>query len=239
MFCPTQATPPPCILAIRGSDMPGGNPYPPLYIALRDSRHSVASMNAEPIHVAGICGSLRDRSHTRRALTCALEAAETVDATTELIDLRELELPLYDADENNAGDASLLKRRVRGADALLLGTPMYHGSYASVLKTALDYCGFDEFENKTIGLLAVSGGSFPLAALDHLRVVCRALDAWVLPHQAAIPNAHRQFEDGELVDGDLRERVETLGMRVVQFAKIEPDPASIESQENVGAGDHS
>ena len=32
------------------------------------------------------------------------------------------------------------------AVAVVLGTPMYHGSYASALKTALDYCGFDEFK---------------------------------------------------------------------------------------------
>jgi len=28
---------------------------------------------------------------------------------------------------------------------------MYHGSYSSTLKTALDYCGFEEFEDKTVG----------------------------------------------------------------------------------------
>jgi hypothetical protein len=57
---------------------------------------------------------------------------------------------------------------------------------AFILGLALDYCGFDEFEDTTVGLLAVAGGSFPVSALDHLRTVCRAVNAWVLPHQAAI-----------------------------------------------------
>ncbi|ELY65772.1 NADPH-dependent FMN reductase [Natronococcus jeotgali] len=192
-------------------------------------------MTDETVHVVGVVGSLREGSYTRPALRHALDAAEASGASAELIDLRELELPLFDADDDEAGDAPELARRIREADSVLLGTPMYHGSYSSVLKTALDYCGFDEFENKTVGLLAVSGGSFPVGALDHLRVVCRALDAWVLPHQAAVPNAHRRFEGRELVDEDLRERVETLGVRAVQFANIEPDPASFESRENVGA----
>ncbi|AGB37943.1 NADPH-dependent FMN reductase [Natronococcus occultus] len=192
-------------------------------------------MTDDAVHVVAVVGSLREESYTRPAPRHALDAAESSGATTELIDLRELELPLFDADEDEAGDAPELARRIREADSVLLGTPMYHGSYSSVLKTALDYCGFDEFENKTVGLLAVSGGSFPVGALDHLRVVCRALDAWVLPHQAAVPNAHRRFEDRELADEDLRERVETLGVRAVQFANIEPDPASFESHENVGA----
>ncbi|MFU8866420.1 NADPH-dependent FMN reductase [Natronococcus sp.] len=192
-------------------------------------------MDENTVHVVAVAGSLREESYTRPALRHALDAAAAAGASTELIDLRELEIPLFDADDDEAGDASELARRVREADAILLGTPMYHGSYSSVLKTALDYCGFDEFENKTVGLLAVSGGSFPIGALDHLRVVCRALDAWVLPHQAAVPNAHRRFEGRELVDDAIRQRVETLGTRAVQFANIEPDPESFESRENVGA----
>ena len=117
-----------------------------------------------------------------------------------------------------------------------VGTPRYHGSYSSVVKTALDYGGFDEFENKTIGLLAVSGGGFPITALDHLRSVCRALDAWVLPYEAAVPNASRRIAVGAFVDADAEERVRTLGTRVVQYAHIEPDPSSFESDQNVGAG---
>ncbi|WP_247730663.1 NADPH-dependent FMN reductase [Halovivax limisalsi] len=196
-------------------------------------------MTEDAVHVVAVSGSLRAESYTRRGLEYALDAAGTAGASTDLLDLRTFDLPLFDADDDSAGDAPELTRRIGAADAILLGTPMYHGSYSSVLKTAIDYCGFDEFENKTVGLLAVSGGSFPIGALDHLRVVCRALDAWTLPHQAAIPNASSRFEGRDLVDADIRRRVETLGVRAVQFATIEPDPASFESRENVGAGAHS
>jgi NAD(P)H-dependent FMN reductase len=192
---------------------------------------------SEQTHVVGIVGSLRDDSVTRVATARALSAAEDAGATTELLDLRAYDLPVFDADDREAGDALAVTRRVREADAVVLATPMYHGSYSSVLKTALDYCGFDEFENKTVGLLAVSGGGFPVTALDHLRSVCRALDAWVLPYEAAVPRASDAVDDGSFVDEDLAERVEVLGRRVVQYASIEPDPATFESDENVGAGD--
>jgi len=187
------------------------------------------------VHVVALCGSLRENSHTRTALQTALEEAEHAGASTELVDLRALDLPVFDADADDAGDADRLRAAVGDADAILLGTPMYHGSYSSPLKTALDYCGFDEFENRTVGLLAVAGGGFPVTALDHLRSVCRALDAWVVPHQAAIPRASSAFEDGAFVDDDLERRVRTLGRRAVQYANIEPDPDSFESQANVGA----
>jgi NAD(P)H-dependent FMN reductase len=175
-------------------------------------------------HIVALCGSQRDGSHTRQALERALAAAEAEGATTDLVDLTALDLPVFDPDRSDAGDATELRRRVRNADGVLLGSPMYHGSYSSVLKTALDYCGFDEFEETTVGLLVVSGGGFPTPALEHLRSVSRALDAWVLPHQVAIPNAHSIFEDGHLTDEDLLERIETLGSDLVEYAGVESYP---------------
>ncbi|MFB6311058.1 MAG: NADPH-dependent FMN reductase [Salinirussus sp.] len=189
------------------------------------------------VHVVGICGSLRNHSYSRTALQVALEEAAENGASTQLLDIREWDLPVYDADNDDAGDAPSFRERVRRADSILLGTPMYHGSYASPLKVAIDYCGFDEFENTTVGLLGVSGGSFPITALEHLRSVCRALDAWVIPHQAAVPNASSRISDGAFTDEQIADRVRTLGEEAVRFANIEADPASFESGENVGARD--
>jgi NAD(P)H-dependent FMN reductase len=195
-------------------------------------------MNAgENTHVVGVAGSLRDGSYTRIAVGRALRAAERAGATVESVDLREYELPPFDADNEDAGDSAELRRRVAAADALVLGTPTYHGSYSGVLKNALDYCGFDEFDDTTVGLIAVAGGSFPVTALDHLRAVCRALDAWVLPHQAAVPKARTAIEGDEFVDAELEDRIRTLGHRVVEYANIEPEPRTPEASENVGASD--
>ncbi|UWG48452.1 Multimeric flavodoxin WrbA [Halanaeroarchaeum sp. HSR-CO] len=185
------------------------------------------------VRIAALVGSLRAGSVTRIASREALAEAERLGAETDLIDLREFDLPMYDPDASDAGDAVALKSRLRDADAVVLGTPMYHGSYSSPIKVAIDYSGFDEFENTTVGLLAVAGGSFPITALEHLRSTMRALDAWVLPHQAAIPNASSTVADGEIVDEDIAERVRTLGRRVVQYANIEPDPLSFEGAHNV------
>ncbi len=88
-----------------------------------------------------------------------------------------------------------------------------------------------------MGLLAVAGGSFPVTALEHLRSVCRSVNAWVLPYQAAVPKARDVIEDGEWTDPDLEERVAALGRRAVRFANIEPDPTTFESGQNVGADD--
>jgi NAD(P)H-dependent FMN reductase len=188
-------------------------------------------------HVAALVGSLRGESYTRRALEEALAGVEGAGGTGELIDLREYELPPLNPDDEPVERVESFTQRIREADAVLLGTPTYHGSYSGVLKNALDHCGFDEFENTTVGLLAVSGGSFPITALDHLRLVCRALDAWVLPHQAAVPQSHSAFDENGFEDDDIADRVHTLGQRAVEYAHIDPDPPCPESLENVGADD--
>lgn len=175
-------------------------------------------------HVVGLAGSLRDDSGTRVAVERALAAAESTGATTELIDLRTLELPLFDPDADAAGDGPALAERVAAADGVVLGTPMYHGSYASPLKTALDYCSREDWAGTTVGLLAVAGGGFPTPALEHLRATCLELDAWPLPTQVAIPESWAAFEDGELVDEDLAERVDDLGAAVADYAGVERYP---------------
>ncbi|QHS16313.1 NADPH-dependent FMN reductase [Halopenitus persicus] len=186
-------------------------------------------------HVVGVVGSLRSRSRTRVVVRTALEGADTAGATTELLDLREYDLPPLNPDVDDQGDGAAFRSAIRDADAVILGTPMYHGSCSGVLKNALDHCGFEEFEGVTVGLVAVAGGSFPITALEHLRSVCRALDAWVLPYQAAVPRAGSTIDGGSITDRDLRERVETLGDRVVAYRSIEPEPSTFESDQNKGA----
>jgi NAD(P)H-dependent FMN reductase len=190
-----------------------------------------------PPTVVGLCGSLRDDSFTRLGLERALSGATDRGAETRLIDLREYDLPMYDPDREPLPDADRLCGYLEDADSILLGSPMYHGSFSAPLKNALDYSGFDEFEETTVGLLGVSGGKFPVTTLEHLRSVCRSLNAWVLPHQAAIPNASSQFENGSFVDETIENRVAVLGERAVEYARIEPDPPCFESTQNVGADD--
>lgn len=181
-------------------------------------------MSQQP-RVVGIAGSLRDHSYTRLSVERTLREAGRRGARTELLDLREYDLPVYDGDADEPGDAAGLAAAVRAADSVVLGTPSYHGSYSSVLKTALDYCGFEEFEDTTVGLLAVSGGGFPLPALEHLRTVCRALEAWTLPTQVAVPDSHSALtDDDEFVDEAVAERAAGLGRELVAYANVAAYP---------------
>lgn len=165
-------------------------------------------------HVVALAGSLRDASVTRVAVRRALAGAEAEGATTELLDLREFDLPPLDPDRPAPEDARRLARTVREADAVVLGTPVYHHSYAGVLKNALDYLGFDEFEDTTVGIVAAAGGGaggFPSAAVDHLRGVAFGVHAEVRPNPVVVTDSHGAVADGAIVDAGVAERLETLG----------------------------
>ncbi|PSP95137.1 NADPH-dependent FMN reductase [Halobacteriales archaeon QS_4_62_28] len=164
-----------------------------------------------PPSVVAISGSLRETSTTCLALEHALDGAEEAGAATELIDLREWDLPLFDPDDRDRGDAAALRQVVGDADAVLLGTPVYHGMVSSTLKNAFDYLGRDEFENTTVGLLATAGGGSYAPTLEHLRTGIRTVHGWALPHEVGIPGAYDAFDDGEFVDPDLEARVRKLG----------------------------
>jgi len=179
-------------------------------------------MTDAPLVVA-IAGSLRETSTTRFALEHALDEAETTGATTELIDLRQWNLPLFDPDDRVRGDAGALKRLVADADAVVLGTPVYHGMISSALKNAFDYLGRDEFDDTTVGLLATAGGGSYAQTLEHLRTGVRTVYGWCLPHEVGIRNASEAFDDdGEIVDPTIEQRVRRLGRLAATNAGVEP-----------------
>ena len=177
------------------------------------------------IYVVAICGSLRQGSTTHAALQIALSAAAEAGAEVELLDLSEYELVFQGsvANESEYPPGVLkLREKVQRADGILLGSPEYHGSFSGVLKSALDLMGFDEFENKAIGLIGVSGGRMgAVNALSMLRTVGTALHAWVVPNDASIPNSSEAFDkQGNLRDPELTARVKAVGTQVAEFAAL-------------------
>jgi len=175
--------------------------------------------------IVGISGSLRPASYTTAVVALALRGAEELKCETKLIDLREYQLVFCDGKDDESQfpkDVFRLRQEVREAQGIILGTPEYHGGYSGVLKNALDLMGFDEFEGKMIGLVGVSGGAMgAFGAMNSLREVGRALHAWVIPEQASIPQAWREFDEaGNLKDQKLEERVRQVGRQVARFAYL-------------------
>jgi NAD(P)H-dependent FMN reductase len=174
------------------------------------------------IQVVAIGGSPRAGGYTRQALERVLRTAETLDADveTELLDLRTVDLPLYDPDrpEGERGDAPAAIRLVRRADAVVLGSPVYHSSYSSTFKNFHDYCGFDEYEGTVVGLVAVAGGGSYGSTLEHMRSTVRGVHGFVVPRQVGIRDASAKFAAGEVTDDGIRDRLDALAEQVVDYA---------------------
>lgn len=175
--------------------------------------------------VLSICGSLRPHSSTERALSLALDAARASGATTELLSLRSLQLPFCDGrddEDSYGGDTARFRAMVAGADALLVGSPEYHGSLSGPLKNALDLLGPDELRGKMVGLLATAyGEAGAMNTLNHLRHIFRWMEAWVLPTQVSIPKAQEAFSaTGEVLRPGLANELSALGSEVVRYADL-------------------
>lgn len=177
------------------------------------------------ISIVAICGSLRKNSFTKKALTTVLKGSQEVGAETKLISLSEYNLIFCNGDSKDSdlpADVLKLRKEVKEADGILLGTPEYHGSYTGVLKNALDLMGFDEFEGKMIGLVGVSGGAMgALDALNSLRVVGRSLHSWVIPEQVSIPFVNKVFDsEGNVLNERIEQRLISLGKQLARFSYL-------------------
>lgn len=130
---------------------------------------------------------------------------------TELVDLSKLKLPPYDwsTEHNEEWDDTTTEflRKSYEADAFVWITPIYHNSYSSVLKTALDW-QHSTFPGKVVGL-ASNGGSRSPQAVDQLLMVARAQHLIPIPTRVCT-DASDYDDDKKLVDEGIKRRIVTF-----------------------------
>jgi FMN reductase len=179
------------------------------------------------LHVVGLGGTLRPNSLSRRALEVALEAARNDGATTKLLAMDDLNLPMY-VPGWDLGDYGAEVHRfidmVRRADAMIWSTGAYHGTLAGVTKNALDFLQFldnDEYlDGIPVGLIATAGGDIAAVnAINAMIHTAHALRATTIPLSVPIGKAWNVFDDDTLRESKIARRLETLGELVVSTAR--------------------
>jgi NAD(P)H-dependent FMN reductase len=112
--------------------------------------------------------------------------------------------------------------RVRSADAIVLGTPLYHGSYSGVLKDALDLLASDGFDDKPVGLVSHGAGIRACTLpCEHMRAIVRAMGG--VSTQSQIGTTKSDFESNAegtrtLVNPDILARVETMARELIALS---------------------
>ena len=186
------------------------------------------------MRIVGLGGSLAEVSRSRAALAVALEGAARAGATTDLLDLRRLDLPMYDPDSDVAPPAAAqLIESCYSADGMVWSSPMYQGTISGAFKNALDWLHVlgqrdpPFLHDKVIGLISAAGGTQGLQAINTMVYSVRALRAWAVPYVVPIAAAFRAFhQDGHIRDESVEHQLGTLGGEVVRVAeKFVTNPA--------------
>ena len=177
-------------------------------------------------HIVGLGGSLRPASSSLSALRVALEGAAAAGASVETLDVRDLDLPLYEDGAPVSPGVDRLVEAVGGADGMIWSSPLYHGTVSGAFKNALDWLqllsGHEPpfLSGKPVGLVATAAGVQGLQAINTMEFVVRALRGWTVPFVVPVAHSYRSFApDGTPSDEALAARLATLGGEVVAASR--------------------
>lgn len=191
--------------------------------------NQISTSQKDRINVLGVTGSLRQDSYSTLGLKIVLEEAIKYGSESYLLDLRELNLPLYDPggastsneSTSNSTSKNALERTataLKWADALILASPDYHGSMSGTLKNFLDYF-WEEFAGKTFGYIVASHEK-GLTVADQMRTAIRQCYGWSMPYNISI-NGEKDFDSkGTLVNSTLAKRLKMLARDLVIYGTL-------------------
>ncbi len=190
----------------------------------------MADNESQPL-VVGIGGTIGGISSTERALRIALDAAGREGFRTRLFGGEDMaRLPLYDpkAISRTAHEQDFVDT-VRGASALIIASPGYHGSISGVVKNALDLLeetardpARPYLADMPVGLIATAyGWQATGSTIAALRSIVHALRGWPTPFAAAINSAATKFDEvGGASDPAVVEQLCMVGHQVARFAPL-------------------
>jgi len=184
-------------------------------------------MTNMPLNIVALAGSLRAESFNRKALRIAGAIASEFGAHVHEVDLKALDLPVFNADLRELGfpgSVMTLKREIESADMLLIATPEYNHSVPGPLKNAIDWASdkTNPFQGKVAAIFGVSTGLVgTLRAQLHLREILGSLGVLIVPQpQVLIRSASKAFQlDGSFVDVKVRDQLKLLIEESMKLAK--------------------
>ncbi len=150
------------------------------------------------LKIAGFAGSPGSPSKTRALVALAASrAAERLGAQAQVFDLGDLQPHLGAA--SRIEDLPVAARRIVdslvAADALVIGSPVYKGSYAGLFKHLFDLIDPVDLAGKPVLLTATGGGEKHALVIEHqLRPLFAFFEAAVLP--TGIYASAADFTDG-------------------------------------------
>lgn len=162
-----------------------------------------------------VSGSPRQNSVTHRV---ALHLYNLLRQKTEhdigMLEVRNYQLPLlqrvFGSVEDTPPPFKSLAERMFGADAFILVTPEYNGSYSPAMQNMFDH--FPKQHRKVFGLVTASPGALGgMRAAMQLQQFTMALFGVPSPYMLVTPTVDKKFDsDGNLIDQTFQKSIDTF-----------------------------
>lgn len=148
-------------------------------------------------YIPVILGSIRRNRESAKVAEFAVGCLSRREGiTTELLDLKEFNLPMMEERlkfREDAPDSALeLSAKTSRADSIVLVTPEYSSGYPGVLKNALDYLK-PECRRKPFGIITVSSAEGGMMCLISLRQVILHLGGVPIPATLPVFRVQESF----------------------------------------------
>ncbi|GJD51406.1 NADH-dependent FMN reductase SfnF [Methylobacterium crusticola] len=179
--------------------------------------------------IVGVSGSTRRPSRTTALVEIvAQEVARRREISFTLFDLAEIGPGLgafSRADLPEAGRAAL--EAIEEADGLIVGSPIYKGSYAGLFKHLFDFVEPEALHGRPVVLAATGGGRRHALAVEHqLRPLFGFFSALTLP--TALYAGDEDLQGGTVTDPLTRDRIAQAAAELAAHAVPRPRAARLD-----------
>lgn len=163
-------------------------------------------------HITIISSSVRIDRRSHRVALFFKDYLETNQiATTEILDLKEYNFPIFEERLSKLQDplpkALEFSQKVKDADGVIIVTPEYNGGYPPALKNAVDLL-YSEWYHKPVGISTVSDGIFGgTQVITSLQFSLWKMRAWTIPAMFPNPSVQDLYdENGNPLDQGVNQR---------------------------------
>lgn len=163
-----------------------------------------------------VSGSPRLSSVTHRVvLHLKKHLSEKTEHNVNVMDVRDWELNvlqqvIYKTVEITPAEFKPLAKRIFEADAFILVTPEYNGSYTPAIKNLFDH--FPKQSHKAFGIVTASPGALGgIRASQQLQLLINALFGIGSPHMLITPMVDKKFDEaGNLTDASFQKNIDVF-----------------------------
>ncbi len=176
------------------------------------------------MRIAIISASPRVQSVTHRVAVFLQNYLEqNTPHEIDMIDVRDYDMPhlqeVWTSVENTPHKFKPLAEKMFGADAFIMVTPEYNGSYAPGMKLIFDQ--FPKQARKTFGIVTASPGAMGgMRATQQMQLLVAALFGILSPYMLVVPAVERKFDEaGNLVEPGFQKAIDTFAGEFLWLAE--------------------